>query len=563
MYVFEASQWLTIEFGAYFSNYFFISSSIDKMQLKKNLPVVLALVILLLSLPVLSLFFSWFWMDAQAWQILQQMAQHLLPEYLRHTFYLAGGVLLLSSCIGVSTALCVSIFEFKTRKFWEWALLLPMAMPAYVLAYAYTDFFQFSGAFQNFLRESFALEGRLIPEIRSLPGAIVVLSLCLYPYIYLLTRSALTQRSPHLLDAAELLGLSNLEKIVKVILPLARPSIAVGMTLVLMETLADYGVTSYFGLTTFSTGIYKAWLVMDDKLAASQLASFLLMLIFLLLVLEKRAQQQLRFVGKGQRLGTKALRIKLETKGQFIATVLCALPLFFAFVLPVSILVSSIYFTSLELAWNSFLDWTLNSIRLAGIGSLLIVGSVLLLAYLQRIQHSKVLNFALQILNLGYVVPGAVLVVGLLMPIMTWQQHDPDLKLGYWITGTSLGILWIYWIRFSSVALQSVQGAYQGVPISLDESAQLLGVKAWSIFKNIHWPLLRPSVMAAGLLVVVDVMKELPATLVLRPFNSDTLAVAAYQLARDERLAEAAVPSLVLVAVGLLPVLLLSRSEKH
>ena len=532
------------------------------MQLKKRLPFVLACVVIVLSLPVLSILSSWLWMDASSWQILKEMAEHLLPEYTLNTFYLAFGVLIGSTTIGVATALCVSIFELKARKFWEWALLLPMAMPAYVLAYAYTDFFQFSGAFQNFLRQSFALEGRLIPEIRSLPGAIVVLSLCLYPYIYLLTRSALLQRSHHLLDAAKLLGLSVSGQIVKVILPLARPSIAVGITLVLMETFADYGVTSYFGVQTFSTGIYKAWLVMDAKLAAAQLASFLLLFILVLVVFEKQAQQKLRFVGKGQRLGTQAPRIQLALKGQIIASLICALPLLLAFVLPVTILVSSIYSTTLELVWSSFIHWTINSIQLAATGAVLIVTWVLVLAYLQRVQPSKTLNVAIQILNLGYAVPGAVLVVGLLMPIMTWQSYHPDFKLGYWITGTSLGILWIYFIRFSSVALQSVQGAYQGVPVSLDESAQLLGVKGWAIFKKIHWPLLRPSVMAASLLVFVDVMKELPATLVLRPFNSDTLAVAAYQLARDERLAEAAVPSLVLVLVGLIPVLLLSKTEK-
>lgn len=532
------------------------------MQLKKRLPFVLACVVLVLSLPVLSILSSWLWMDASSWQILKEMAEYLLPEYTLNTLYLAFGVLVGSTTIGVATALCVSIFEMKARKFWEWALLLPMAMPAYVLAYAYTDFFQFSGAFQNFLRQSFALEGRLIPEIRSLPGAIVVLSLCLYPYIYLLTRSALLQRSHHLLDAAKLLGMPIAGQIVKLILPLARPSIAVGITLVLMETFADYGVTSYFGVQTFSTGIYKAWLVMDAKLAAAQLASFLLLFILVLVVLEKQAQQKLRFVGKGQRIGTQAPRISLALKGQIIASLICALPLLLAFVLPVAILVSSIYSTTLELVWGSFIDWTINSIELAATGAVLIVTWVLVLAYLQRVQPSKTLNVAIQILNLGYAVPGAVLVVGLLMPIMTWQAYNPDLKLGYWITGTSLGILWIYFIRFSSVAMQSVQGAYQGVPVSLDESAQLLGVKGWAIFKKIHWPLLRPSVMAASLLVFVDVMKELPATLVLRPFNSDTLAVAAYQLARDERLAEAAVPSLVLVLVGLIPVLLLSKTEK-
>ena len=301
---------------------------------------------------------------------------------------------------------------------------------------------------------------------------------------------------------------------------------------------------------------------MDAKLAAAQLASFLLLFILVLVVFEKQAQQKLRFVGKGQRLGTQAPRIQLALKGQIIASLICALPLLLAFVLPVAILVSSIYSTTLELVWSSFIHWTINSIQLAATGAVLIVTWVLVLAYLQRVQPSKTLNVAIQILNLGYAVPGAVLVVGLLMPIMTWQSYHPDFKLGYWITGTSLGILWIYFIRFSSVALQSVQGAYQGVPVSLDESAQLLGVKGWAIFKKIHWPLLRPSVMAASLLVFVDVMKELPATLVLRPFNSDTLAVAAYQLARDERLAEAAVPSLVLVLVGLIPVLLLSKTEK-
>ena len=304
------------------------------MQLKKRLPFVLACVVIVLSLPVLSILSSWLWLDASSWQILKEMAEHLLPEYTLNTFYLAFGVLVGSTTIGVATALCVSIFELKARKFWEWALLLPMAMPAYVLAYAYTDFFQFSGAFQNFLRQSFALEGRLIPEIRSLPGAIVVLSLCLYPYIYLLTRSALLQRSHHLLDAAKLLGLSVSGQIVKVILPLARPSIAVGITLVLMETFADYGVTSYFGVQTFSTGIYKAWLVMDNRVAAAQLSSFLLLLVAVVLWMEYRAQSRLRFVTRrGASRGHESQALRLHGWHAALAFVLCVLPVLLGFVI--------------------------------------------------------------------------------------------------------------------------------------------------------------------------------------------------------------------------------------
>ncbi len=518
-----------------------------------------------LMLPVLALLGAWLpWgaPGAQTPQLLGEMARTVLPDYVATTFWLCLGVAAGVIVVGLSTAAAVTLFEFPGRRFFEWALLLPLAMPAYVVAYAYTDFLQFSGPLQTWVRALTGLEGRVFPEIRNTAGAAWVMTFALYPYVYLLARTALSERATHLMEAARLLGAPLSRRIREVALPLARPAVAAGVALALMETLADYGVASYFGIQTFTAGIYKAWLAMDNRIAAAQLATLLLALVALLLWLEHRSQRRLRFVSArlGRQAGSEARPVPLRGGRRLAAWVVCGLPLLMGFVAPVLFMFRPLVADWSVLPWDRFVMWSWNSVRLGVLAAVLAVALALLLAFSLRRVPDLLTRAVVWLAGLGYAVPGAVVVVGLLLPVGWVQAAWPDASLAYWVTATSLGLVWAYLVRFVAVALQSVQSGYARIPSSLDDTARMLGSGDYGLLRRVHWPLLRRSAVAATLLVFVDVMKELPATLVLRPFDSDTLAVVAYQLARDERLGEAALPSLALVLVGLIPVLLLSRT---
>ncbi len=524
--------------------------------------IVLALA---LTLPVLAVFASWLpWGggDSQAGPILREMAATVLPGYIWTTVWLGLFVALGAAVVGTVAAATVTLFDFTGRRTLEWLLLLPLAMPAYVTAYAYTDFLQFSGPLQSWLRETYGLEGRLLPEVRSLGGAVWVFVFSLYPYVYLLARTALGERAAHLMEAARLLGASLSRRIVAVALPLARPAVAAGVALVLMETLADFGVASYFGIQTFTTGIYKAWLAMDNRIAAAQLATILLVLVALLLQLETRAQRRLRFVtnGVGRAGSAEAQPLRLRGWRSGLAWLVCLLPVLMGFVAPVAFMLRPLAADWSVLPWSRFQDWAFNSVRLGFMTAVLAVAIALALAFALRRRPDGVTRGVVQLVSLGYAVPGAVIVVGLLLPVGWLQAAAPDWGLASLITATAVGIVWAYLVRFCAVALQSMQSGYARIPTSFDDCARMLGTNSWGLLARVHWPLLKRSTAAAALLVFVDVMKELPATMVLRPFNSDTLAVVAYQLARDERLGEAALPSLALVAVGLVPVIMLSRT---
>lgn len=527
--------------------------------------VLLILLAAVLVLPVLALGASWFGFDAAARDVLSQMAQTVLPEYALTSLVLCLSVALGVAVVGVLTASAVTLFDFPGRRAFEWALLLPLAMPAYVVAYAYTDFLQFSGPLQTWLREAFSLRGRVLPEVRSTPGAVWVFTFTLYPYVYLLVRTALSERAAQLMEAARLLGAPLARRIRSVALPLARPAVAAGVALALMETLADFGVASYFGIQTFTAGVYKAWLVMDNRLAAAQLATLLLLTVAALLWVEHRAQHRMRFATlRGQRAGSaEAQPVRLRGGRAALAVAVCALPIAAGFVLPVLFMLRPLLGGWDVLPWDQFVVWSRNSIWLAGLSALLTTGIALALAFAVRVRPSPLTRGVSQLASLGYAVPGAVVVVGLLLPVGWVQARWPEAGVGYWVTATALGIVWAYLVRFTAVALQSVQAGYARMPASLDDSARMLGTTGVALAARVHWPLLRRATVAAALLVFVDVMKELPATLVLRPFNSDTLAVITYNLARDERLGEAALPALTLVLVGMVPVILLSRTLRQ
>ncbi|GAB4211048.1 MAG: iron ABC transporter permease [Rhodoferax sp.] len=515
--------------------------------------------------PLLAVMASWLPLGAHsdsASAVLRGLWQTVLPDYLATTVLLCGLVGLGVVVVGLATALAVTVFDFPGRRVLAWALLLPLAIPAYVVAYAYTDFLQFAGPLQTSVRSLTGLQGRVFPEVRSLGGAAWVFVFSLYPYVYLLARTALLERASSLMEAARLLGATLRRRLWQVAVPLCRPAVAAGAALALMETLADYGVSSYFGIQTFTAGIYKAWLAMDDRLAAAQLATVLLGLVAVLLVLEQASRRRLRFAlarpSRGDAPQTQPQR--LRGRAAMLAWCVCALPVAFGFVLPVLFMLHPLVQDWALVSWSAFVQWTFNSLRLGMISAVLAVALAWWLTFSLRRWPDGATRLAARLVGLGYAMPGAVVVVGLLLPLAWVQARWPSLGWGALLSTTALGLVWAYLVRFSAVALQSLGSGFARIPASFDASALLLGCGNWGLLRRVLWPLQRRTTAVAALLVFVDVMKELPATLVLRPFDSDTLAVVAYQLARDERLGEAALPCLLLVGVGLIPVLLLSRT---
>lgn len=490
----------------------------------------------------------------------------VLPEYLLNTLIMVLGVGLGVGLTGVCCAWLTAMTDFPGRRYFEWALVLPMAFPAYVLAYMYTDFLQFVGPLQSWLRETFhwTRADYWFPDVRSVGGACAMFALVLYPYVYMLARSAFLERAGSLTEAARGAGLGPWAAFARVSLPLARPAIVAGISLALMETLADFGTVSYFAVQTFTTGIFQAWFSLGDRLAAAQLAATLLACVALLLTLEKNSRGRARHAA-GPR-ARPAQRVRLRGMPALLAWLACALPLFGGFVLP-GVLLLRMAFNQGDAQFGArYFELVHNSLILAGVTAVCAVLLALLLAYAARLARSQLPQFMNRIVGLGYALPGSVIAVGVLIPVTRLDHWLSALvhqltgnNPGLLLTGGIAALVYAYLVRYLTVALGSMETGLARITPSMDEAARGLGCNRSATLRRVHWPLLRGSLLTAGLLVFVDVMKELPATLVMRPFNFDTLATQAYTLASDERLAEAATASLAIVAVGLLPVILLSR----
>jgi iron(III) transport system permease protein len=537
-------------------------------------PVVVALALLaaaLVALPIAGVFGSVVYAPGSL-DTLLHLGGTVIPRAALETGALVLLVMAGVIVLGTTSAWLVAAHDFPGRRVFEWALLLPLAMPGYIVAYAYTDFLQFSGPVQGALRDAFGWQrgDYWFPEIRSLPGAAFVFAVVLYPYVYLLARTAFLSRTASMIDAARSLGLSPWRTWLHVNLPLARPAVAAGALLALMETLADYGAAAYFGLQTFTTAIYRAWFALGDRLAASQLAAVLLLLVLLVMATERHLRGRARYFA-APNSARPAPRTPLSGAVGILAALACLLPLLAGFLLPTGILVQLLVPTLDEVPWTRYWGWLANTLTLALAAALITLAAVLVLSYLLRLQpdgrSGTLVRLAARLMGLGYAVPGAVIAVGVLVPLAAfdnaldaWLRATLGLSSGLLLTGTVVALLYAYLVRYFAVAQQPVEAGLARITPAMDASARSLGAGPIEVFRRVHLPLLSPSLLAAGLLVFVDVMKELPATLVLRPFNFDTLAVMAYQMAADERLGEAALPSLTIVLVGLLPVVWLSRA---
>ncbi|WP_232417829.1 ABC transporter permease [Methyloversatilis thermotolerans] len=519
----------------------------------------------LVAAPVLSVLYNLsLGGTADTWS---HLVSTVLGEYVRNTLWLCLGVGAGTAVVGVSTAWATVMWQFPGRRVLEWALVLPLATPAYVMAYTYTDLLQFIGPVQTALRESFGWErgDYWFPDVRSVGGAACMFVAVLYPYVYLLTRQSLIERAAGLNEAARMLGLGAWAAFFRVTLPLARPAIVAGVSLALMETLADYGAVSYFGVHTFTTGIYRAWFSLGDRVAAAQLAAVLLGVVASLLLLERLSRGGARFHDSG-RAGGSARRYALGPAAGWAVCALCLLPLLFGFLLPAGVLLHWALSEGDAQFGQRFIRLAGNSFMLAAMASACAVVLALLLAYAVRVSRSPLVSLARGVVGLGYAVPGAVIAVGILIPVtrldhllsaqwLQWTGHNPGLLL----TGGVAALIYAYLARFLTVSLQAVESGLARITPSMDEASRSLGLGPSATLWRVHWPMLRGSLWTAALLVFVDVMKELPATLVMRPFNFDTLATQAYTLASDERLQEASTSALAIVAVGLLPLIALSR----
>lgn len=526
--------------------------------------VLVGAIAVLISLPVLVVLSGLFTNAADVWQ---HLAATVLPTYILNSLVLSIGVGLGVTAIGTGTAWLVTMCRFPGRWLFEWALLLPLAAPAYLLAYTYTELLEFYGPVQTALRGTFGWQNAQdywFPNVRSLWGAIVMLTLVLYPYVYLLARTAFLSQSVCTLEASRSLGCGPWRSFAIVALPLARPAITAGLALALMETLGDYGTVEFFSVPTFTTGIVRVWTGLDERMAALQLAALLLLSVFGLLLLERWSRGQARYYQTAHR-DQPLPRYHLPGVRAIAALLACLIPVGLGFFVPAGVLLQLALAQPDQNFDQRFWELATNSLTLAVITAGLGVILAVILAYGLRRFPSFGMRLATQMATMGYAVPGAVIAVGILLPIGSLDNAIDSamrslfgISTGLLLSGTIAALVFAYLVRFLALAFNSVEASLIKIKPSLDDAARSLGQGSTSTLFRIHLPLLSGGLLTAAMLVFVDVMKELPATLIIRPFNFDTLAVRVYNLASDERLAESAGAGLAIVLVGLLPVILLS-----
>ncbi len=531
-------------------------------------PLMMAVIALLVSLPVLTVLVHVFVPAPEIWG---HLASTVLPRYLMNTLGLTLGVGLGVLVIGVGTAWLVVMCRFPGQRLFEWALLLPLAVPTYVIAYAYTDFLQFAGPLQSFLRDLFGWGAGdyWFPPVRSLGGAIALLTLVLYPYVYLLTRAAFLEQSVCVLEVGRTLGRGPWRLFGTIAVPLARPAIAGGAALALMETLNEFGAVQFFAVDTFTTGIYRTWFGLGERAAAAQLAGVLLLFVMVLLVLERVSRGKSQFFHTSSRY-RELPRYELGPGKRWLAFLACGLPVGLGFVLPALLLLEMALTNGDQRFGWAFLPYIFNSITLAGVAALLAVGLAVVLSYGVRLAPSPLTQAAIRVSAMGYAVPGAVIAVGVLIPLGWVDQRLYGVLHGDWgwdvgliLTGTGVALVYAYLVRFLAVSYNAVQASLTKVTPSMDAASRTLGRTAGGTLRRVHAPIIRGSLLGAGILVFVDVMKELPATIILRPFDFTTLAVRSYELASDERLSQSSTASLAIVLVGIIPVILLSRAMRR
>jgi len=519
----------------------------------------------LVALPVVAVIWTALKPSGDIWPHLIATS---LPGYIGTTLWLMLGVGTSVLLTGVTTAWLVTMCRFPGRRVFEWLLLLPLAFPAYVIAYAYTDLLEYSGAVQIFLRMVFEWQtpqDYWFPEVRSLGGAVTLMGVVLYPYVYLLARAAFFEQSVNVLEVARVLGHGPWRTFFRVSLPAARPAIAIGVALALMETLNDFGTVDFFAVQTMTTALFDVWQGMGSLAGGAQIAATMLAFVVLLISIERFSRRQQKVYQNVSSRFRELPSYRLKGSSSLLAFVACLLPILIGFVIPLTVLIrlAVIYFHE---SWTAeFRSYALNSLSLSASAAGITLFVALIIAYSQRLAGGRVIGVATRIASLGYAVPGAVLGVGVLIPFAYFDntvdalmRENFGISTGLLLSGTLVAVIFAYVVRFLAVALGQVESSLSKVSPSLDMAARTLGYRAGETLLRYHIPLIRGGMLTAVMIVFVDCMKELPATLILRPFNFETLATHVYWFASDEMLGEAALGSLTIVLVGLLPVVLLS-----
>ncbi len=518
-----------------------------------------------LSLPLLVIGGSLLSPSPQVWA---HLASTVLGDYVMNSLILMGGVGIGAFILGVGPAWLTSMCCFPLHRVFAWALLLPLSMPAYIIAYTYTGLLDVAGPIQSSLREWFGWRyGEYwFPEVRSLSGAAVMLMLVLYPYVYLLARAAFLEQSICVLEVSRTLGCTAWSSFIRVALPLARPAIIAGLSLALMETLADYGTVQYFGVSTFTTGIFRTWFGLGEPAAAAQLSALLLLFVFTLIMLEHGSRKRAQYHHTSHRYRPlPGYRLHgLRTMAAFAA---CFLPVLLGFLLPAGQLLHWTLATAGKVIDRQFAMLAFHSLSLAISAACLALLLALVMAYGKRQYNRPSVSLAVRFAGLGYALPGTAIAVGVMLPLAfidnaidAWFEASFGISTGLLLSGTLLALLFGYMVRFLAVSLNTVEAGLSKIRQHMEDAARTLGLNSAATLRRIHLPVMRGSLLTALLLVFVEVLKELPATLILRPFNFNTLAVRTYELANDERLVEAASSALAIVLCGIAPVILLSRS---
>ena len=521
-----------------------------------------AAVVALPLLGVASSLLSW---QGDLWR---HIAETQLSDIVGNTLVLLIGVGLGTTVIGTGTAWLVTMCRFPGSKTMQWALLLPLVLPTYIIGYAYADLLTFAGPLQVALRglTGWSRGDYWFPDLGSAGGVALLFTLVLYPYVYLAARAAFLTQPQALLEASRILGHGPWPTFLRVALPLARPAIAAGVTLALLETLADFGTVQYYGIHTFTTAVYRTWYGMGNREGAAQISLILIAIAVLLILIERRSRGRARFHITSN-LRNPAEPVTLAPRAATLAALACALPVLLGFLLPTLHLARLALTSGVALGDRRFVGDATNSLILATIAAALIVALALFLSYAARLVRRRGLSRLIEFASLGYAIPGAVIAVGVLLPLAATDHGINRLTQGLFglpsgllLSGTAFALVVAYVVRFLAVGMASIAPGLAAIDPAMDASARVLGAQPRQVLRYIHLPMLRGPALTAGVIAFVEVLKELPATLLIRPFNFDTLAVGVYRFASDERLAQAAVGAIVIVAVSLVPVILLSRA---
>ena len=510
--------------------------------------------------PVIIILSSLFFGYSENWF---HLYNYVLSEYIINSIFLILGVSFFVTVIGVVSSWLVTHFNFTGKNFFEWALILPLAVPPYILSYTFTEIFDTYGSANTLLSNIFLLDDKKIffPNVRNIYGAITVFSFTLYPYVYIVSRIAFINQSASMIEAGRLLGLSKIGAFFKLSIPLIRPAIIAGLALVIMETLSDFGAVEHFAIATFTTGIFRTWYGMYDLNTAMQLSSMLLIFITIFLVIERISRKKASFTSNNS-LFKKTEITTLIGLNNIFATIFCFIPIFVGFILPIIELINWTVNYKLDFFNNDFLKTALNSILLALIASVICTLITFLINFSARYQGSKFLTFFSSALMLGYALPGLILAIGITQLLVLFDTSINFFNLDFVLTGSIIGLIIAYIIKSYALSNSSINAGFQRISTSLDDVSKTLGQSEFKLMFMVHMPLVKTGLLTSILLVTSEVIKELPATLILRPFNFDTLAISTYNYASEERMYEAAAPSITIVLVGLLPIIILSKMIK-